>query len=73
MENKGLTEQEFSDLKAMNESFITAKNRLGDAALFYKRSMDILDATENALRKMQDDLVVKYGEVTIDGNTGLFK
>jgi|Laugresu1bdmlbsd_1035121.scaffolds.fasta_scaffold21072_4 hypothetical protein len=73
MENKGLTEQEFANLKSANEAFITAKNRVGDAALFYKRSVDILDASENNLRDMQDQLVAKYGEVTIDTNTGEFK
>jgi hypothetical protein len=69
----GLTEQEFNSLKGLNEAYITAKNRVGDAALFYKRSVDVLDVTENNLQKLQDELVSKYGEVSIDTTTGKFK
>lgn len=70
---KGLTTEEFDRLKGLNESYITAKNRAADASLFYKRSVDILDATENSLHKLQEELVAKYGEVSIDSQTGLFK
>jgi len=73
MENKGLTEKEFDTLKNLNEAFLTAKGRIGDAALFYKRSVDVLDATENNLRQFQDELVAKYGEITIDASTGEFR
>lgn len=70
---KGLTVEEFNKLKSLNEAFITAKNRVGDAALFHKRSVDVLDITENNMRNYQDELVQKYGEVTIDATDGSFK
>lgn len=70
---KGLTEEEFNKLRALNDAYITAKNRAADAALFYKRSTDILDVTENNIRNYQDELVGKYGEVSIDATTGEFK
>ncbi len=70
---KGLTEEEFNKLKGANESYVTAKSRVGDAALFYKRSVDILDATERNLQNLQDELVAKYGEVSIDATNGMFK
>ena len=70
---KGLTEEEFNKLKSANESYVTAKSRVGDAALFYKRSVDILDATERNLQNLQDELVSKYGEVSIDATNGMFK
>lgn len=71
--SKGLTEEEFNKLRSLNEGFITAKNRVADAALFHKRSVDVLDVTENNLRMYQDELVGKYGEVTIDATDGSFK
>jgi hypothetical protein len=70
---KGLSEEEFERLKGLNEAYINAKGRVADASLFQKRSLDILDATENALHKLQEELVAKYGEVTIDSQSGLFK
>ncbi len=70
---KGLTEEEFQRLKSLNEAYVTAKNRVGDAALFHKRSVDVLDVTENNLQRLQDELVSKYGEVSIDASSGLFK
>lgn len=70
---KGLTEEEFNKLKGMNEAYVTAKNRAADAALFFKRSADVLDVTERNLQQLQDELVSKYGEVSIDANTGEFK
>jgi hypothetical protein len=70
---KGLTEEEFNKLRSLNEGFVTAKNRVGDAALFYKRSVDVLDVTENNIRNYQEELVRKYGEVTIDATDGSFK
>jgi uncharacterized protein YnzC (UPF0291/DUF896 family) len=70
---KGLTEEETNKLKGLNEAFVTAKNRVGDAALFYKRSVDVLDVTENNLQRLQEELVGKYGEVSIDATTGEFK
>lgn len=70
---KGLTADEFERLKSLNEAYINAKGRVADASLFQKRSVDMLDATENALHKLQEDLVAKYGEVTIDSQSGLFK
>lgn len=71
--SKGLTEEEFNKLKGANEAYVTAKNRVADAALFHKRSVDVLDVTENNLRMYQDELVGKYGEVTIDATDGSFK
>jgi uncharacterized protein YnzC (UPF0291/DUF896 family) len=71
--SKGLTEEEFNKLKGLNEAYITAKSRVGDAALFHKRSVDILDATERNLQNLQDELVAKYGEVSIDATNGMFK
>lgn len=70
---KGLTEEEFNKLRGLNEAFITAKNRVGDAALFYKRSVEVLDVTETNLQKLQEELVSKYGEVSIDASNGIFK
>ncbi len=70
---KGLTEEEFNKLKGLNEAYITAKNRASDAALFFKRSTDILDVTEQNLQRLQDELVGKYGEVSIDATNGMFK
>jgi uncharacterized protein YnzC (UPF0291/DUF896 family) len=70
---KGLTEDEFNRLKGLNEAYITAKNRAADSALFYKRSVDMLDVTERNLHQLQDELVGKYGEVSIDSLTGEFK
>lgn len=70
---KGLKEEEFNKLRSLNEAFVTAKNRAGDAALFLKRSTDVLDVTENNLRNYQDELVSIYGEVTIDGSDGSFR
>lgn len=70
---KGLTEEEFNKLKGLNEAYITAKNRVADASLFFKRSADILDVTERNLQQLQDELVGKYGEVSIDAATGEFK
>ena len=70
---KGLTEEEFNKLRSLNEGFVTAKNLVGDAALFYKRSVDVLDVTENNIRNYQEELVRKYGEVTIDATDGSFK
>lgn len=70
---KGLTEEEFNKLRGLNEAYITAKNRVADAALFFKRSTDILDVTERNLQQLQDELVGKYGEVSIDAATGEFK
>jgi len=70
---KGLTEEEFERLRGLNESYVTAKNRVGDAALFYKRSVDVLDVTENNLQLLQQELVSKYGEVSIDASNGTFK
>ena len=52
---------------------MTAKNRAADASLFLKRSVDILDVTEQNLQNIQDELVQKYGEVSIDASTGEFK
>lgn len=70
---KGLTEEEFERLRGLNEAYVTAKNRVGDAALFYKRSVDVLDVTENNLQLLQQELVSKYGEVSIDASNGTFK
>jgi len=70
---KGLTEEEFERLRGLNEAYVTAKNRVGDAALFYKRSVDVLDVTENNLQLLQQELVSKYGEVSIDASNGIFK
>lgn len=70
---KGLTEEEFERLKGLNEAYLNAKGRVADASLFQKRSLDILDATENSLHQLQEELVGKYGEVTIDSQSGLFK
>lgn len=70
---KGLTEEEFNKLKNANESYLTAKSRVGDAALFYKRSVDILDTNERHMQTLQDELVAKYGEVSIDATDGTFK
>ena len=70
---KGLTEDEFERLKGLNEAYVTAKSRVGDAALFYKRSVDVLDVTENNLQLLQQELVSKYGEVSIDASNGVFK
>lgn len=70
---KGLTEEEFERLRGLNEAYVTAKNRVGDAALFYKRSVDVLDVTENNLQILQQELVSKYGEVSIDASNGTFK
>jgi len=70
---KGLTEEEFEILRGLNEAYLNAKGRVADASLFQKRSLDILDATENSLHQLQEELVAKYGEVTIDSQSGLFK
>ena len=70
---KGLSEEEFARLKSLNEAYMTAKNRSADASLFFKRSVDILDVTEQNLQNIQDELVQKYGEVSIDASTGQFK
>jgi hypothetical protein len=70
---KGLTEEEFERLKGLNEAYLNAKGRVADTSLFQKRSLDILDATENSLHQLQEELVAKYGEVTIDSQSGLFK
>jgi uncharacterized protein YnzC (UPF0291/DUF896 family) len=71
--SKGLSEEEFSKLKSLNEAYITAKHRVADASLFQKRSVDVLDVTERNLQNFQDELVAKYGEVSIDATNGMFK
>jgi len=71
---KGVTKEELEEVRTLNQHYATIKGRVADAALIYKRSVDMLDSMENKLSDMQNTLAKKYGEgKQIDLSTGKFK
>ena len=68
-----ITPEELTELTAVNEDYRTLKYRVADLHMALQRSTRDLDQKATELANVEGKIVAKYGDVTIDMQTGEIK